>query len=117
MNFIDIFKTKIAESRKLNNDVDFLNDNFLNNFYDSIKDGVIQFGVFLGLQKVDDITLRNYFETSVKEYLSVYPIDPGISHSLTKEGFKTWLDDEREEDINWDYSNRYFEHLLKSGRS
>ena len=117
MNFIDIFKTKIAESRKLNNDVDFLNDNFLNNFYDSIKDGVIQFGVFLGLQKVDDITLRNYFETSVKEYLSVYPIDPGISHSLTKEGFKTWLDNEREEDINWDYSNRYFEHLLKSGRS
>jgi hypothetical protein len=117
MNFIDIFKTKIAESRRLNNDVDFLNDNFLNNFYESIKDGVIQFGLFLGLQKVDDITLRNYFETSVKEYLSVYPIDPGISHSLTKEGFKTWLDNEREEDINWDYSNRYFEHLLKSGRS
>ncbi|WP_417238766.1 Z1 domain-containing protein [Bizionia sp.] len=117
MNFIDIFKSKIAESRKLNKDVDFLNDKFLNIFFESIKSGVIQSGVFLGITKVDDITLRNYFDTAIKEYLSVYPIDPGISHSLTKKGFKTWLNQEREMDITWDYSNRYFEHLLKSGRS
>jgi hypothetical protein len=61
--------------------------------------------------------LRSYFDTSKREYLSVYPIDPGISHSLTKDGFESWLIGDRKDSIAWDYSDRYFTHLLKSGRS
>ena len=55
------------------------------------------------------------FKIAKNEYLSVNPIDPGISHSLTKKDFKTWLNDEREANINWDYSDRYFKYLLKTG--
>jgi len=117
MNYIDIFKKKIAESRSSEDDQSFLNDSFLNNFFNNIKDGVEKIGDFLGIQKVDELTLRSYFDTAVKEYLSVYPIDPGISHSLTKKGFKTWLNPRRESEITWDYSDRYFEYLEKSGRS
>lgn len=117
MNYIDIFKSKISESRNVNNDIDFINQRSLDTFYDTIKKGVLKVGLFLGAKNVDDITLRNYFDTAMKEYLSVYPIDPGISHSLTKKNFKTWLTQKREKEISWDYSKRYFEYLKKSGRS
>ena len=113
MNYVDIFKKKIEEEvRKSSGDKEFID-----NLYETIREGIMQAGAFLGLQKVDDSTLRSYFDTAKKQYLSVNPIDPGISHSLTKEGFKTWLTEERDKNINWDYSNRYFKHLLKSGRS
>jgi len=113
MNYIDIFKQILKEEVvKLNG-----NKKFIDNLYSQIKDSVIQTGKILRLPSVDENTLKSYFETAKNEYLSVYPIDPGISHSLTKKGFKTWLDQERESQINWDYSKRYFKHLLKSGRS
>jgi hypothetical protein len=117
MRFLEIFKTKFAEFRKLNNDEDYLNERVMGKYYHSIKEGVIQIGKFLDLPLVDEVTLRNYFDTALKEYLSVYPIDPGITHSLTKKGFKSWLDQDRENEINWAYSDRYFEHLIKTGRS
>ena len=117
MNYIDIFKKKIEEKRSASEDQNFLDEDFLNIFFNSIKLGVIKTAAFLSIKEVDELTLFSYFETALKEYLSVYPIDPGISHSLTKKGFKTWLNNERENHINWEYSNRYFEYLLKSGRS
>lgn len=113
MNYIDLFKNRITqEVIKDGGDKEFVDSLF--NF---IKNDITTAGNLIGLPLVDEITLETYFEIAKKEYLSVNPIDPGISHALTKKGFKTWLTDEREKDIKWDYSERYFKYLLKTGRS
>lgn len=113
MNYIDIFKKKIEEEvRKSKGD-----KNFIDSLFNTIKIGVIKTGEFLGLPNVDEATLLSYFETAKKEFLSLHPIDPGISHSLTREGFKSWLTEDRNNDISWDYSERYFKHLSNTGRS
>ena len=116
MNYIGIFKRIIKqEVSKSSGD-----KKFVDNLFDQIKESVIKsYGPksLIGLPEVDEATLKSYFETAKNEYLSVNPIDPGISYSLTKKGFKTWLTKERNAEINWDYSTRYFTHLEKSGRS
>lgn len=113
MNYIDVFKQIIKEEvSKSKGD-----KKFIDNLFDQIKESVISTGKVLRLPEIDNTTLKSYFETAKNEYLSVNPIDPGINHSLTKKGFKTWLTEEREKKINWDYSERYIKHLKKSGRS
>ena len=113
MNYIDLFKNRIKqEVSKASSD-----KNFVDQLFKSIKDDITNAGSLVGLPPVDEITLNSYFETAKKEYLSVNPIDPGISHSLKKKGLKSWLEDEREADLSWDYSERYFKYLLKTGRS
>jgi len=113
MNYIDIFKQIIKEEViQSSGDKKFIDD-----LFHLIKESVIKTGKLLRLPEVDETTLKSYFETAKNEYLSVNPIDPGISHSLTKKGFKTWLNEKREKEITWDYSKRYFEHLKKTGRS
>lgn len=113
MNYIDLFKNRINQEVSKTSG----NKNFVDQLFNSIKNDITKAGELIGLPAVDEITLKTYFETAKKEYLSVNPIDPGISHSLTKKGFKTWLDAEREEKMSWDYSERYFSYLLKTGRS
>ncbi|MDA9365704.1 Z1 domain-containing protein [Flavobacteriaceae bacterium] len=116
MNYIDVFKQIIKEEvSKSSGDKKFIDD-----LFNQIKKSVIKtYGPdsLLKLPEVDEATLKSYFNTAKNEYLSVNPIDPGISHSLTKKGFKTWLNEKREEEITWDYSKRYFEYLKKSGRA
>lgn len=113
MNYIDLFKNRIKqEVIKCNG-----NKEFVESLFNSIKADISNAGSLIGLVIVDELTLESYFKIAKNEYLSVYPIDPGISHSLTKKDFKTWLNDERETNINWDYSDRYFKYLLKTGRS
>jgi len=113
MNYKDIFK-KIIKEEVLKNNGDKA---FIDDLYEKIKSNVILTGTILHLPNVDEITLKSYFETAKKEYLSVNPIDPGICHTLTKKRFISWLDGEREKETDWDYSERYFTHLLNSGRS
>jgi hypothetical protein len=113
MNYIDLFKTRIKEEvKKTKGD-----KNFVDNLYESIKEPIGLAGKYIGLTEVDATTLESYFQTAKNDYLSTNPIDPGLTHSLTKKGFKTWLTDERLKDISWDYSDRYFKHLLDNGRS
>ncbi|MFA8434140.1 MAG: Z1 domain-containing protein [Marinifilaceae bacterium] len=113
MNYIDLFKTRIKEEvKKVNGD-----KNFVDNLYPSIKDQIKIAGQCIGLSEVDEPTLKSYFQTAKNDYLSTNPIDPGFTHSLTKKGFKTWLTENRFDEISWDYSDRYFEYLLKNGRS
>ncbi|MBS7234140.1 Z1 domain-containing protein [Flavobacterium psychroterrae] len=113
MNYIDLFKNRIKqEVSKTSGD-----KNFVDQLFKSLKDDITNAGSLIGLPPVDEITLNSYFETAKKEYLSVNPIDPGISHSLQKKGLKSWLKNEREADLSWDYSERYFKYLLKTGRS
>lgn len=113
MNYIDVFKQIIKEevSKSIGD------KKFIDNLFNQIKESVIATGKVLRLPEVDDATLKSYFETAKNEYLSVNPIDPGINHSLIKKGFKTWLTEQRDNEISWDYSERYIEYLKKSGRS
>ncbi|MFT6002751.1 MAG: hypothetical protein ACI95T_001517 [Flavobacteriales bacterium] len=111
MNYIDLFKKKIQVEVKVKSG----DKDFIDSLFEKIKEEILKIGVFMELPEVGEITLKSYFETAKKEYLSVHPIDPGMSHSLTKKGFKTWL--KNEGDIEWNYSKRYFEYLEKTGRS
>ena len=113
MNYIDLFKSRIKQELIVGDKT----KSYIDNLYVSIKEDISKAGYYSGLSKVDDSTLEAYFETAKKEYLSVNPIDPGISHSLTKKGFKSWLTEDRHASIQWNYSERYFKYLLKTGRS
>jgi len=113
MNYIDLFRNRIEEEVKKVNG----NKEFVDSLFNHINADIEKAGKLIGLPDVDKVTFANYFETAKKQYLSVNSIDPGISHSLTRKGFKTWLTAEMESEISWDYTERYFEHLLKSGRS
>ena len=67
MNYIDIFNQIIKEEvLKVNG-----NKEFIDNLYDKINAKVVQTGDILYLPKVDDITLKSYFETAKRQYLSV----------------------------------------------
>jgi hypothetical protein len=112
MNQIDLFKKKIKEESKAS-----LTKQDIDNLYAKIKDGIIIAADILGMSKVDEKTLESYFQTAKNEFLSVNPISPGISHSLTRDHFKTWLTATRKSKIEWNYSNRYFKYLANSGRS
>ena len=110
ITYKDIFK-QLIKSESINSLSEF------GPLFDKIKDNAILMAKLSGLEKVDEHTFKSYFKTAKNEYLSVNTIDPGISHSLMKEGFKTWLNEKREKEITWDYSKRYFKHLKKAGRS
>mgnify|MGYP003862820761 CR=1 FL=1 len=112
MNYINLFKNRIK--KEVTSEMTIADVSLL---FERIKNDISRAGDLIGLPKVDEITLKNYFETAKKEYLSVNTIDPGISHSLTKDGFVSWLTETRENDIDWDYTERYFKYLLKTGRS
>jgi len=113
MTYVDLFKNRINQEVTKEKG----NKEFVDSLFDSIKSDITSAGSLIGLPHVDEVTLESYFETAKKEYLSVNPINPGLSHSLTKKGFKTWLTEDRENKISWDYSERYFRYLLKTGRS
>jgi hypothetical protein len=116
IKYKDLFKSMISQAIKDNKASDFLVIDSRDELFNSIKPEVISICKKLNQNVPDDNTLRAYFDTSVKEYLSVNPIDPGINHSLTDKNFKSWLDTNRKKSIEWNYSNRYFEYLEKSGR-
>jgi Z1 domain-containing protein len=114
MNYIDLFKNRIKQET-FEKGVPL--DKIAIQLFTKLKDDIIQAGQLTGLAEVDEMTLFSYFEISLKEYLSVNPIDPGISHSLTKKGFKSWLTESRQSETSWNYSERYFTYLSKTGRS
>ena len=91
----------------------------VDSLFDKIISDILLLAGIKGYPEIDEITLKSYFEVAKKEFLSIYPIDPGISHSLTKEGFTSWLDNDRMEELKgkWNYSERYFQLLKKQGRS
>lgn len=73
--------------------------------------------MYPSLAQLDAVTLNGYYDTAVKEYKSVYPVDIDPSSSLTKKGFHSWLTEERKKSLPVDYINRYISLLRKEGRS
>jgi len=112
---IKIIEGKAKEYSKNNS----LSPNYFLNLLPEIKDSINIIIKHMSYPEIDEVTLKNYFETAKNQYLSVNPIDIDPSNSLTKKGFKTWLTADRKKEMenSWNYSDRYFTLLEKAGRS
>lgn len=112
---IKIIESKVKEFSQNNT----LSPSYFMNLLPEIKDSIAAVIKFYGYSDIDEVTLKYYFETAKNQYLSVNPIDIDPSNSLTKNGFKTWLTAQRKDEMkdSWNYSNRYFTLLERSGRS
>jgi hypothetical protein len=112
---IKIITSKVKEYSQNNS----LSPTYFLKLLPEVKDSIIAVIKVYGYPEIDEVTLKNYFETAKNQYLSVNPIDIDPSNSLTKKGFRTWLTAERKEELknSWNYSDRYFTLLEKAGRS
>jgi hypothetical protein len=117
--YIDIIIKIIASKAKEYSQNHSLSPSYFLNLLPEIQDSIIAVIKVYGYPEIDEVTLKNYFETAKNQYLSVNPIDIDPSNSLTKNGFRTWLTIERKEELknSWNYSDRYFTLLEKAGRS
>lgn len=66
---------------------------------------------------VDEETLYSYWENAKREYLHTKGSRLGGPSFADREGYETWLTEERLGQIGWDYTDRYLKLLKKSGRS
>ncbi|WP_029271667.1 Z1 domain-containing protein [Flavobacterium sp. KJJ] len=115
--YIEVVKKVIAGKALDYSTENILSPVYFDDLFTQIKDNIIVVCNMFQYPEVDEVTLKNYYDIAVKEYLSNNPIDIDPSNSLTKEGFKTWLTSDRKENIKWNYSKRYFTLLENSGRS
>lgn len=87
-------------------------------FFEKIRMEIFKLmGIVPGLSNLDDSTKEHLYNVAVKEYQSVHPIDIDPSISLTKNGFVSWLTDERRSSMPDDYIKRYLTYLGSRGRS
>jgi hypothetical protein len=115
--YINHMKALIEERAKEYSASNRLTPDFFKNLYSEIKVPIQTVAKIFKMAAVDDETLFTYYETAKKEYLSIHPIDIEPTSTLTKDGFKTWLTQEREKCIQWEYTNRYIDYLRDKGRS
>jgi len=117
--YIDIIIKIIASKAKEYVQSNSLSPAYFINLLPEIKDSIIAVIKVYGYPEIDEVTLKNYFETAKNQYLSVNPIEIDPSNVLTKKGFRSWLTAERKEEMknSWNYSERYFTLLEKTGRS
>lgn len=117
--YIDVIIKIITSKAREYSQQNSLSPSYFMNLLSEIKDSINTIIKLYGYPEIDDVTLKNYYETAKNQYLSITPIDIDPSNSLTKEGFKTWLTAERKEEMknSWNYSDRYFTMLEKAGRS
>jgi hypothetical protein len=117
--YIDIIIKIIGSKAKEYSHNYSLSPSYFLDLLPEIQDSIIAVIRAYGYPEIDEVTLKNYFETAKNQYLSVNPIDIDPCNSLTKKEFKTWLTAERKEELKnaWNYSDRYFTLLEKAGRS
>jgi hypothetical protein len=117
--YIDIIIKIISNKVKENSQNYSLTPAYFLNLLPEVKDSIIAVIKVYGYPEIDEVTLKNYFETAKNQFLSVNPIDIDPSNSLTKKEFRSWLTVERKEEMknSWNYSDRYFTLLEKAGRS
>ena len=87
--YIDII-IKIIASKAKEYSQNISSPAYFLNLLPEIQDSIITVIKMYGYPEIDDVTLRNYFETAKNQYLSVNPIEIDPSNSLTKKGFRTW---------------------------
>lgn len=70
-----------------------------------------------GLPSVDEEKLFEYFQTATSEWLSSNPIEIEPASSLVCEDHISWLTEKRNNQIDWNYTDRYIRLLENKGRS
>lgn len=117
--YIDIIIKIIGSKAKEYALTNSLSPSYFLNLLPEIQDSITAVIKVYGYPEIDELTLKNYYETAKNQYLSVNPIDIDPSNSLTRKDFRTWLTAERKEQMknSWNYSDRYFILLEKAGRS
>lgn len=107
---INVERTKLSSSNNLSHeDFDFI--------FEEVKKNIPILAPIVGLPSVDEESLKSYFELSKKEYLSLNPVEIDPAESLTKSKKLSWLTFARNKAISWNYTDRYFTLLEKTGRS
>jgi hypothetical protein len=90
-------------------------------FY-SYEDNQIEFEITTWGGETSDVDFDSYFNSALKEFMASNTIEASTSTTL-KKSKKTWLNDERIREFNWDkgptesYRERYFKYLSNTGRS
>lgn len=69
------------------------------------------------MHPVDEETLANYWENAKRDYLHTNGSWLGSPIFADREGYVTWLTEDRLGKIDWNYTDRYLELLRRSGRS
>ena len=113
MTYKNLFKTHIENKFRSGG---LTKSNIDNVYYDTFNT-TREFAKAFQLDDVDDITLKSYFDQASSDFLSVNTVDPGFTSELTRKGFRTWLTEDRQKSVDWNYFDRYFELLSESGRS
>lgn len=116
--YIDVISKIIDSKAREYSQNNSLSPAYFINLLPEIKDSIFAVIKLYGYPEIDLMTLEKYFETARKQYLSVNSIDIEPDNELTREGFQTWLTDERKLQMknSWNYSNRYFTYLESKGR-
>ncbi|MFF5383341.1 Z1 domain-containing protein [Pedobacter suwonensis] len=117
-HYIEVIKNLIASKAKEHASGAKLDAAFFEGLPEKIRDSAVTVFKLMGFAELDELTLKDYFATAIKEYLSVNPIVIEPSHALTRKGFQTWLTPEfLGPNFVWNYTNRYLTQLSKAGRS
>ncbi len=116
-DFIEQIKKMIDVKVKSLDENVVLSPSYIDNLFSQIKSEIPIIAPILGLPSIDDISLKSYFDSAKKEYLSLNPIDIDPISSLNKKNKESWLTSSRVKDMGWNYTERYLRHLKKTGRS
>ena len=116
-DFIEQIKKMIDVKVKSLDENVVLSPSYIDNLFSQIKSEISIISPILGLPSIDDISLKSYFDSAKKEYLSLNPIDIDPISSLNKKDNESWLTSTRAKIIGWNYTERYLRHLEKTGRS
>ncbi|MBK9225332.1 MAG: hypothetical protein IPO23_13320 [Flavobacterium sp.] len=82
--YIDIIIKIIASKTKEYSQSNSLSPAYFLNLLPEIQDSIIAVIKVYGYPEIDEVTLKNYFDTAKNQYLSVNPIDIDPSNSLSK---------------------------------
>jgi hypothetical protein len=91
-------------------------------FYTAHESMQIEMGLTTWGGETSDDDFDSYYGAALKEFMASTTIEASSSTTL-KKSKKTWLDEKKFKDFNWDkgptesYRERYFKYLSLSGRS
>lgn len=115
--YLDRIKDLIHSEVEQQDESAGVDTSFINNLFPVVEEKIRLMEPIFGKQNLDEKTLKDYFDNARKDYLSQQPTVQGRGQTLAQSREDSWLTKDRFEQTSWHYSERYFEHLEKMGRS
>ena len=119
-DYIDqILNYLVSETKKHKQSGQFLTEDFFKSedLKVSAKLALDAISKALSWNILNDTDYELFYKTAVTEFTTNNPIDIIASASLKKSRGISWLTDERYKEISWNYTDRYFQYLNKTGRA